>query len=57
LTRAILRLARDPALRQRFAEAARAHVLREYHLPENLKLLAATLNRRISQSKSRTEGS
>jgi glycosyltransferase involved in cell wall biosynthesis len=57
LTRAILRLARDPTLRQRFAEAARAHVLREYHLPENLKLLAATLNRRISQSKSRTEGS
>jgi glycosyltransferase involved in cell wall biosynthesis len=57
LTAAILRLAHDPALRQRFAEAARAHVLREYHLPENLKLLAATLNRRISQSKSRIEGS
>jgi glycosyltransferase involved in cell wall biosynthesis len=50
LTSAMLRLARDPALRQRFADAARAHVLREYHLPENLKLLADTLNRRISAS-------
>ena len=48
LTNAILCLARDPALRQRFAEAARAHVLREYHLPENLKLLAETLHRRLA---------
>jgi glycosyltransferase involved in cell wall biosynthesis len=57
LTRAILRLARDPALRQRLAEAARAHVLREYHLPENLKLLADTLNRRISASQRMVGGS
>jgi colanic acid/amylovoran biosynthesis glycosyltransferase len=48
LTNAILRLARDPALRQRFAEAARSHVLREYHLPQNLKLLAETLHRRLA---------
>ena len=51
LTKAILRLARDPALRRRFAEAARAHVLRDYHLTENLKLLADTLNRRTASSK------
>jgi glycosyltransferase involved in cell wall biosynthesis len=51
LTDAILRLARDPAQRQRFAAAARAHVLREYHLPDNLKLLAATLRRRLSAPK------
>jgi glycosyltransferase involved in cell wall biosynthesis len=57
LTKAILRLARDPALRQRFADAARAHVLREYHLPENLKLLAETLNRRISASHRMVGGS
>ncbi|HEX6494687.1 MAG TPA: glycosyltransferase family 4 protein, partial [Acidobacteriaceae bacterium] len=51
LTKAILRLARDSALRERFAEAARAHVLRDYHLAENLKRLADTLNRRIASSK------
>jgi glycosyltransferase involved in cell wall biosynthesis len=48
LANAILRLARDPGLRHRFAEAARAHVLREYHLPDNLQQLAATLNRRLA---------
>ncbi|HEY3990178.1 MAG TPA: glycosyltransferase [Acidobacteriaceae bacterium] len=48
LTSAILRLAHDAGLRQRFAEAASAHVLREYHLAENLKLLAGTLNRRLA---------
>lgn len=58
LTNAILRLACDPALRQRFANAARAHVLREYHLPDNLKLLAATLNRRLASiEKAQAEGS
>jgi glycosyltransferase involved in cell wall biosynthesis len=57
LTKAILRLARDPALRQRFAEGARAHVLRDYHLTENLKVLADTLNRRISSSRRTVVGS
>jgi glycosyltransferase involved in cell wall biosynthesis len=57
LTKAIVRLARDPALRQRFAEAARAHVLRDYDLTENLKLLADTLNRRISSSRRTVGGS
>ena len=48
LTAAIVRLARDPDLRHRLAEAARSHVLREYHLPENLKQLAAALQRRFA---------
>ncbi len=51
LTYAILRLAADPALRCRFAEAARLHVLRDYHLPENLKQLAATFRHRMVSSK------
>jgi glycosyltransferase involved in cell wall biosynthesis len=55
LTNAILRLARDAGLRRRFAEAARAHVLREYHLPENLKLLAATWKRRLASISMKNE--
>lgn len=51
LADAILRLARDPALRHQFAKAARDHVMREYHLLENLKLLAATLERRLASPK------
>ena len=48
LTNAILRLAADPELRRRLAEAARGHVLRDYHLPDNLNLLAATFKRRLA---------
>lgn len=49
LAEAILRLAHDPELRRRLAQAARDRVLREYSLSDNLKLLAATLDRRLSQ--------
>jgi glycosyltransferase involved in cell wall biosynthesis len=55
LAEAILRLARDPELRQRLAVAARNRVLREYSLSDNLKLLAATLDRRLIRF-NRSEG-
>jgi colanic acid/amylovoran biosynthesis glycosyltransferase len=55
LAEAILRLARDPELRQRLAVAARNRVLREYSLSDNLKLLAATLDRRLLRL-NRSEG-
>lgn len=52
LTEAILRLARDSGLRRRLAEAACNRILREYSLIDNLKLLAATLDRHLNQLES-----
>ena len=49
LVNAILRLAGDPGLRQRLSESARNRVLREYSLSQNLRLLAATMERHLNR--------